>query len=210
MRNRLFIASLCALCASLCPVAHAQDDGSCLRINGQTPDHVDVQAVRTTWLSWINALRADKGLRPYALNDYLNATASNWSTFSVLRGTIDHRRAPKAAYYDYGAIERWFSGKGLAFANVAGKTFTENIGWGPFRCPDGDCTEPLIGATRSTFDFFLSEKGSNGAHYRSLVNPQFTQVGIGVALSPTQGRYYLTVHYGTEVTSDPAPLCPAS
>ncbi len=150
------------------------------------------------------------GLRPYVINEYLNATASNWSTFSVLRGTIDHRRSPKAAYYDYGAIEKWFAGKGLEFANVGGKTFTENIGWGPFRCPESDCTGPLIDATRSTFDFFLSEKGSNGAHYRSLVNPQFTQIGIGVALSPTQGRYYLTVHYGTEVTSDPAPLCSAS
>jgi uncharacterized protein YkwD len=209
MRPRSTVALLCAFLVSTLPMAHAEDE-QCLRINAQNVEHVDVDGLRARWLEWMNGLRASQGLKPYALNEHLNATASNWSTFSVARGTIDHRRTPKAAYYDYGGIERWFSGKGLDFAKIGGKTFTENVGWGVYRCKSDDCTQSLTDATRSTFDFFLSERGSNGPHYRSLVSPQFTMVGIGVALSPAQGRYYLTLHYATDIVSEPAPLCSAT
>ena len=39
------------------------------------------------------------------------------------------------------------------------------------------------------------------------MNPLFRKIGLGVTVNPETGRYYLTVHYGTEITSDPPPVC---
>lgn len=60
-------------------------------------------------------------------------------------------------------------------------------------------------------DFFMSEKGkASDAHYRSLMSAQYTTIGVGIAENEKQGRYYLTVHYATEIAEDTAPLCVAA
>ncbi|MEI8230254.1 MAG: CAP domain-containing protein [Candidatus Peregrinibacteria bacterium] len=185
----------------------SEASSTCFSLTTDPPPHVDMARVRTNWLALNNRLRKRLKLQPYVLNDYLNETAMNWSAFAVKRGTIDHKRTPGSPYYDYPAIERWFADKGLEFANVQGKTFTENIGWGTYSCTSGDCTAKLIAAMRSTYNFFLAEKQTNGPHYRSLANNAFSEIGLGIAISPMQGRYYLTVHYGTKITNDPLAIC---
>lgn len=205
MRLRLALLGLGLL---IVPLVHAEGT-ACFALKADPPPHVDMDRVRREWLRWNNRLRTRLHLQPFKLNPYLNATAMNWSAYAVQRGTIDHRRTPQSSYYDYGAIESWFRMKGLRFTTVSGRTFTENIGWGPYSCNAADCTDTLIDAIRSTYGFFLSERAQNGPHYRSLVSDGFQQVGLGVAVSPAQGRYYLTVHYATVIASDPPAVCEA-
>ncbi|MCA9378731.1 hypothetical protein KC711_07870 [Candidatus Peregrinibacteria bacterium] len=72
---------------------------------------------------------------------------------------MSHKRTNKSSYYDYKEIEKWFSNQGLQFKNVSRKTFSESIGYGVVKCPkEGDCTDALITATKSTWKFFMSEK----------------------------------------------------
>lgn len=184
-------------------VAMAQD--SCVTINVQEPPAtVDMQRVRDAWFGWYNDYRSELGLAAYSSDETLERTASNWSYYSVKRGTIDHKRAWQAPYYDYKGIESWFGDKGITFKNVSGKTYTENIGWGVYSCAEDDCTDELIATIRSTFDFFMSEKGlAYRPHYNAIVSPSFTKMGMGIGLNEKTKRYYLTAHFATELTSEP-------
>lgn len=195
------------LCFFVVGRAQAAD---CAKVNTQALPRVNISRIRDAWLEWNNELRASLNLRPYALDDTLNITAGNWSLYAQKRGFIDHRRSSADLYYDYSAIEQWFRNFGVTFTNVHSKTFTENIGWGVYQCKRTDCTRQLIKAMRSTFDFYLSEKGKkSGAHYNSLTNPDFTVIGLGVALDASKKRYYITVHYGTKVALEHS-LCEKS
>ncbi len=188
------------------PLSQAQD--SCTQVNVQTISHVDMTAVRNAWLGWYNDYRATQGLSPYTLDTSLDTTAGNWSLFAAKRGTISHKRTWKAAYYDYDAIEQWFAAKGLTFKNVSSRTFTENIGWGIYDCDSADCTQEMIDSIRTTFDFFMSEKGkANSSHYNTIVSPQFTKMGVGIAVDPATSRYYLTAHFATDFSSSPPAFC---
>lgn len=187
--------------------AHAQD--SCTQITVQTVPNVDMKEVRQAWLGWYNDYRSKMGLAPYSLDDTLDLTAGNWSYYSVKRGTINHQREWKGAYYDYKLIGQWFANFGVTFPNVHGVTYSENIGWNYYNCKKTDCTDDLIAATKSTFDFFLGEKGkAYHAHYDSIVNSEFTKMGVGVAVDQTAKKYYVTVHFGTDVHTE-KPLCAA-
>ena len=76
---------------------------------------------------------------------------------------------------------------------------TENVGYGYYSCNESDCTDELITSIRSTYDFFMSEKGkSYDAHYRSIVQPYFTKIGMDIIVVPSERRYYMTIHYITE------------
>ena len=45
----------------------------------------------------------------------------------------------------------------------------------------------------------MSEKGkAYDAHYRSIVQPVFTKIGLDIIVVPEEYRYYLTVHYITD------------
>jgi hypothetical protein len=209
MRLRLpFLASVLAVFCAALP-AFAQSD--CLQINMTPASHVDIRQVQDTWLAWTNRVRKRLKLEPYILDPHLSATAMNWSTYAATRGTINHKRTLQSPYYDYRGIEQWFRDKGLTFENRDGITFSESIGWGVYTCKKQDCTEELSSAIRSTFDFFMAERAkAYRPHYNCLTNPRFTKVGIGIAESRQQGRYYLTVHYATDFTPAPLPLCSAS
>ena len=83
---------------------------------------------------------------------------------------------------------------------MQGVTYSENIGYGPFNCSESDCTDELIANIRSTFDFYMSEKDqSYRPHYNSVMNAYFKEIGLGITIDESQNRYYLTVHYGTEL-----------
>jgi uncharacterized protein YkwD len=171
--------------------------------------HVDMQEVRRAWFSWINDARRAENLAPYTQDKQLNKTATLWSLHAKDAGAISHKRTADAAYYDYKMIEQWFSKQYIDFANVKSTTFTENIGWGVYKCKKDDCTEDLITALRPTFDMYMNEKGkASRAHYNSIMNAQFRLIGMGVAVDSATGKIYVTTHYGTAITSDPNPVCP--
>jgi uncharacterized protein YkwD len=182
---------------------------SCTSREDDVVSGVNMQEVRRTWLQWVNDLRKEYGLPAYAQSRQLQRTANVWSQAAVTKGTMTHKRAGQAAYYDYARMTDWFADLGLEFQKEQGMTFTENIGWGYFDCSRDDCTEEFIDAVRSTFNFYLSEKNKDvRPHWNSLVNPHFRKTGIGIAVDEAAGKYYLTTHYGTRITSDPAPVCP--
>ena len=184
------------------------ENKKCIQSEDPTIPNVDLQTVRTRWLQWYNALRKGRGLPPYVYDPQLNRTADIWSAQAANKGAISHARSAKTSGYDYAAVRDWFQDEGLVFENISGITFTENIGWGVYKCPNGNCTNAFLSGIRSTFDFYTAEeKKSYRPHWNSLVSPTFTRIGLGIAVK--NGKYYLTVHYGTSITSDPPPVCGA-
>jgi uncharacterized protein YkwD len=181
----------------------------CIPAIKELPVKADLSKLRQTWLDWNNGLRKKAGLKPYSITEELNLTSTEWSEEAVKKGTIVHKRPGQKVYYDYKRMVSWFKGWGVEFKNVNRATFVENIGWGYYKCPaEGDCTEALTKAIRTTFDFFAKEKGKKyRPHYESLMKKDFRVIGVGLALDTKKHKYYLTVHYGTEITSKPLPVC---
>lgn len=186
------------------------ENAYCQELVENLPSNINMQKVRETWLSWNNEVRDSEGLKAYTENDQLERTAIIWSENAKERGYIDHKRPGQTAYYDYKIIGNWFKNLGLEFKNIDGKTYTENIAWNVYKCSpsEADCTEQLIKAIRTGFDFFMSEKGKTyRPHYESIVNKGFKEIGLGIAIDTSKKKFYLTVHYGTEITSNPLPIC---
>ena len=162
----------------------------------------DTDAVNNAWLDWTNAERAKYWVQALSMSDSLNMTALDWSKYSSLRWYIDHRRPGQINYYDYKKINAWFGSEWISFKNVKWTTFSESIWWNVFVCKKDDCTQDLIKSIRSTFDMYLREKWKKYApHFNSLVNKWFKQIGVWVTLDPKKKRYYITIHYATEVVA---------
>lgn len=164
--------------------------------------NIDMARVEAAWLGWVNDLRAENGLAPYQANPKLSATAQEWAEFSRDRGYTTHGRPGDGCVgeknyvcYNYKVIDQWFKDRGVFATNINRSTHTENVGYGSFKCTDGECTDEAIKAIRKTFDFFHREKSYNGVHYRTMVNKNFTEMGLGVAVK--NGTYYLAAHYST-------------
>ncbi len=208
-RRTLFFAVPFVACCVLLPGAVSAADSKplhCVPYADTRIRRVDIQKVRDTWVGWQNAERKKLGLKPLTENPQLNRSAALWSQHAALQGSISHKRKPGAAYYDYGAIEKWFLDLGLQFKNVNRSTFSESIGYGPYSCSTGDCTSKMIAALKTTFDFYMREKGKkNSPHYNAIVRGEFANVGVGIALK--DGTYYLTTHYATSISPEPEPLC---
>lgn len=163
---------------------------------------VNMNQVRSTWLGWYNEVRGWLGVTPYALDSRLDRTAQIWAT--VLRDRVEynatnvHKRDLSDGFYDYDKITDWFAQYGVIGVVRNRATTTENVGFWYYSCDDSDCTDELIQAVRGTFDFFMSEKSYNGAHYRSIVQPNFTKMGISIQVDPSIHRFYIVVHYITD------------
>lgn len=179
---------------------------ACLPSEDWVTKNVDLAKVRETWLGWYNVERTKRGLPAYRFEPQLNRTAALWSARSAMKGVMEHKRDGTTAYYDYGAIRGWFKSLGLEFKNVKSMTFTENIGRGPYSCKDADCTEKLLKSIRYSFDYYLAEEGkAYRPHFNAIVSPHFTMMGFGLAVR--NGQYFVTAHFGTEITSKPIILC---
>lgn len=182
----------CDLVVQLCP------DNSFSGYGDELIPKVDMQKVRVAWLAWNNAERQKLGLHDYTYNNALHRTAYLWSKYSQDKGEMSHKREGQTEYYDYDLILKWFQNLGVDFVNVNRVTFSENIGWGPYSCSEADCTQKLIDNIRSTFDFYMAEKNQEyRPHYNSLMNKYFNEIGLGISVG--NGKYYLTIHYATEL-----------
>lgn len=160
---------------------------------------VDAEKLRTAWLSWHNEERVEKGLVPYRYHGDLERTGTAWSK-SLAEKYTAHRREWLTGYYNYYGIMKWFADRDVTFETMTGKrsSFSESIGYRYFKCTSGDCTDKAIKATRKIFDSYLKE-GVNGVHYRAIVMPHFTQMGVGFAVNPQNNMIYATIHYGVEL-----------
>jgi hypothetical protein len=184
-------------------------DAHCMTVpGGQEIPAVDMERVRNAWLLWVNGERAALALEPYAWNEHLHRTAVAWSVHSAEQHYITHLRSGDRAPYDYQGILSWFSDLGVTFGNAYGSRYAENIAYGPMECTKSECTREMIGMLRAVFDAFMAEKGTGSdTHYRSVVHPDFRQIGIGLALDERKSNYYLTVHYAVDALSNDPPLC---
>ena len=182
----------CDLIIQICPASSFSGYGD------EQFQNIEMEKVRMAWLGWNNEERVKLGLHSYKYNNALNRTAYLWSEYSKNKGEMSHKREGQTEYYDYYKILSWFQNLGVDFVNVKTVTYTENIGWGPFNCTSTDCTQNLIDNIRSTFDFYMEEKNkSYKPHYNSLMNAYFNEIGLGIVFG--NGKYYLTVHYATEL-----------
>ena len=164
------------------------------------PSGVDMSRVRSTWLGWYNDTRWSLGIGSYRYDTRLDSTAYDWNqVFTSGKGQNHHRRNLWDSYYSFSTIDRWFLTRGINPIVINRAKHTENVGYGSYSCSSSDCTDVLIRSIRSTFDFFMSEKGkAYDAHYRSIIQPNFSKIWLSVIVVPGERRYYLTVHYITE------------
>lgn len=161
---------------------------------------VDMNRVRSTWLDWYNTTRKSLSLGGYSYDSRLDATAADWNrVFAAGKWENHHRRNPWDSYYDFPVIDAWFGARGINPKVINRAKNTENVGYGYYSCTASDCTDELIASIRSTYNFYMSEKGkSYDAHYRSIVQPYFTKIGLDIIVVPGERRYYMTIHYITE------------
>lgn len=114
-------------------------------------------------------------------------------------GVVSHERRKGDGYYNYTRIQNWFAAQGITFKNINRATFSESLGYGYYKCTQEECTDELIKAVKTTWDFFMKEKDTKGLHYKALVHPYFQTMGLGVTIDETTKKYYLTVHYASAV-----------
>lgn len=164
-----------------------------------TPPNVDINRVRSTWMGWYNDVRNNLGLNPYSYDSRLEVTAYDWNqVFAAGKWLNHHTRKSWDGYYNFSVIDQWFKTRGINPPAKNGSKHVENVGYGYYRCSASDCTDELISAIRSTFNFYMSEKSYGGAHYRSIANPNFSKIGFNIIVVPGESRYYITTHYITE------------
>jgi hypothetical protein len=161
---------------------------------------VDMNRVRSAWLWFYNSTRSGLWLKLYSYDSRLDNTAHSWNIeLAKWRGQNHHRRNPWDSYYNYSTITEWFRLRGVEAKLIWWATSTENVWYGYYSCRSSDCTDSLINSIRSTYDFFLSEKGkSYDAHYRSIVQSSFSKVWLDIIVVPEENRYYLTMHFITD------------
>ncbi|MDH3324735.1 MAG: S-layer homology domain-containing protein [Candidatus Peregrinibacteria bacterium] len=178
----------------------------CQNLEENLPLNINMDQVRETWLAWTNEERQKVGKHSYRHNAQLSRTSTIWSNYQKSQKKMSHMRPGQSEYYDYGIITAWFENLGITFKNIKRTTYSENIGYGYYSCSASDCTYALTTAIRNTFNFFMAEKNdAYQPHYKSIMNDYFNEIGLGIALDGN--KYYLTVHYGTKITSNPLPVC---
>lgn len=166
-------------------------------------DWVDTQKLTQKILDWHNQERKSLGLEPYSYHSNLEKSATLWAN-QLRDGEITvnmHARNEDDGYYNYNSILEWFDRLWISFADASGGagSFSESIWWWYYKCSKSDCTDSLIEALGSTWNFFMGEKNRNGDHYKAIASKGFSQVWFGVSVDTAKKRYYFVVHYWTNV-----------
>lgn len=161
--------------------------------------NVDTAKVQEAWLGWINYERWTKGLDPLELDLTLNNTSTERATYlaNARKFKNMHQRpgqsCKNARCYD---LDEWFTARGVS------PSAGESVMFGGYSCKAEDCTTDLIETTRGRLGgpsgflgFLLGEKRYNGVHYRMMMNPNTTKVGVGFAKTshPGFGGAYIGV-----------------
>lgn len=107
-------------------------------------------------LSRVNGLRASVGVAPYSLNSALSAAAQDQAQWMASTGSISHTRP---------------DGSGPRSRAAA------------YGYPSAFVSENIYGGTNATADSAWTFWINSGIHYAGMVNPNYDEVGIGVASS---------------------------
>lgn len=153
--------------------------------------NVDTAKVQEAWLGWINYERSTRGLQALELDLTLNNTSTEWATHlgDIKKFTRMHQRPGQVCKnYRCYDLNDWFAKRGVT--EPAG----ESVMFGGYSCKATDCTTDLIETTRGRtggpswfLGFLLGEKRYNGVHYRMMMNPSYTKVGVGFAKTTHSG-----------------------
>lgn len=131
-------------------------------------------------LNRVNVLRASLGRAPYALNGALAAAAQNQAQWMIETRSVSHTRP---------------DGSGP-------RTRAQNAGY-----PSNAVSENIYAGGSASVDSAWNFWINSGIHYAGLVNPAYSEVGIGIA-SGDWGRAYVMV-FGNPSGYGYAPAAPA-
>ena len=162
------------------------------------PDSVDMKKVREAWLTWHNDAR--KGLDVAVLEKHqgLDYSATVWAEENKKEGAASHTRK------DNQTVNDWFKALGITFKPLSGFVYAESIGSQNYTCTEADCSDEVIAASKSMFDAFMKEKGTTSTrHYDNIIESDFKQLGLGVAIDSVNNKLYLTTHYAQAVEAYP-------
>ena len=176
-------------------------------------DRVDMDRVKEAWLTWVNDLRASKGLPPYEYHKLLDHTSQEVADYLAVKypkarptNLATHEKPGQTTNgYSHSYLTKWFKERGVYTVAKGRSNHTENTGYSYYRCEKEDCTDEMIRALRTTFAYykneerFLSYAPSRALHYKSLVNPNYKYIGLGLATSPNANRRWSVLHYMTEL-----------
>lgn len=160
--------------------------------------NIDWKRIEETWLQWHNEERNKIWLWNYKINDSLNYSALVWANelANMNKTSYTHTRNSWDWYYNYDKILDRFNNIWVSF-DYNWTAFTENVAYQYYGCSKSDCTQDLINAMKKWFDFFMSEKSWNWAHYRAIIHPYFTDLWFWVWVS--WKRYRVVTHYWINV-----------
>lgn len=159
--------------------------------------NVDRDKVQSTWVSWHNQERAKLWLKPYKINDSLNFSALTWAQHLAEQNYSTHARQSSDNWkYNYYSMLDRFNWLWINFG-YKWTAFTENIAYRYYSCNKPDCTNEMIAALKKWYNFFLSEKSYNWAHYRAISHPYFDEIWVWVAL--VGNGCWVVSHYGIGV-----------
>ncbi|MDO4713303.1 MAG: CAP domain-containing protein [bacterium] len=176
-------------------ISRSSDGQSYIHLAG-----IDAEILRQTWLQWHNDARIEQGLPPLQYHSELERSATLWSEYQVANGYVGHKRKADDGYYNYASLQEWFAELGIRFASPGrGRSaFSESMGYRGYRCSSADCSSAMIEVTKKTFDAFMRE-GANGAHYKAIMMPHYTQMGVGFAIDQQKNMVYTTIHYAADI-----------
>lgn len=171
-------------------------------MDDRIPASVDMDEVRSQWLAWHNEARAARGVAALKLNTGLDYSSSLWAKSNEAGGELTHSRPNGQSLTD------WFAEVGIEFKKLTGMVYGENLGLRTYRCSSSDCTDEALAAARTIFDSFMAEEGTSyTGHYDNIVEPDFVELGLGMAVDSSKEIVYLTTQYSFGVQSYPADMC---
>lgn len=160
-------------------------------------NNINRDRVQQSRLSRHNTERQTKNLSKLEISPELNNTAQNRANHLAKIDKSSHERNPGDWYYNYAKIKTRFEWFGLIFPAEKNwiANFHENIAdWLNYKCDKTDCTDYLIGRIKDWFDFFMSEKSDNWAHYAWLMKSVNKKIWLGIAISNSK-KIYIVTHY---------------
>ena len=132
---------------------------------GVVPPEAGIAAAEAQMAGLVNRLREDLGLDPLVHHPGIGAVARGWS--QTMADEDDFRHNPNY-------LEQYPAGWALA---------GENISW-------QSVFISLASAVQKSFDRLANSPG----HYANMVNPQFTHLGVGIAVDEG-GGFWLTQNF---------------
>ena len=159
-------------------------------------ENVNIDLVKQEWIKRNNQERSIYWLSWYVLDNNLNKSAKTRSDKLIKLWKSTHQRTNKDWYYNYWNIKSRFENLWINFEDISWTLFTESIWRWYYKCNKKDCTQDLIKSIKSTFKFFMSEKGkSRQPHYNWIVMENFSNMWVWISIDKKTNRYFLVSHY---------------